>query len=56
MKTQCKLRLKQLVDMKFEANKEYMENRITPVASQNPYPIIVHSVAKYPMLVIFGKM
>ena len=33
--------------MKFEANKEYMRNRLTPLAFQNPYPIIVHSVAKY---------
>ena len=47
MKIQCKLRLKQLVDMKFEANKEYMGNRLTPLAFQNPYPTIVHSMAKY---------
>ena len=56
MKIQSKLRLKQLVDMKFEANKENMRNRLTPLAFQNPCPIIVHSVAKYrPHVSHFGE-
>ena len=33
--------------MKFEANKEYMGNRLKLLAFQNPHPIPLHSVAKY---------